>query len=301
MLPVDEQKGHFEEQPKERNPLSNYQPKESHVSNDVMLIMKRLEQIRKRMGFTDRNQKEYRCEECRDSHIIINQETGLGRECHCVERERAKRQIEHLVANSGVAREVLEGKTFNTLQTSGDYDYARNAIKMSKLFINKHFIEPAIEPAPIVPKWFWFFLQANVWSGKTYLAYAFTNELINQQQDVYLFNHVAGMEKFFQSFKNEQMVGEVHAQRERLKNAKVLVWDDFLKGNTPDYIVRYITDVLDHRFQRKMLTIFLSTKSLEEIYRTDPSLYHRIVEASNSKDNTLKMLRPEPTRGVCNE
>lgn len=211
------------------------------------------------------------CEKCHNKGYILYKRDGIdyARECECMTKRRSMRRIR----NSGM-EDMLERYTFDSYDVS---DTRRAAVDPTRKAIKENAEEFAETNSG------WFFIAGQSGSGKTHICTAICKRLIDYGKDVYYMSWRDESRKL-KSLVNSDDIDE---PLKRLKSVSVLYIDDFLKGGWSDADIRLAFEILNSRYNNRMLRTIISTEiPLNKLFDIDEAMAGRIYE--RSKGYTFK-------------
>lgn len=203
--------------------------------------------------------------------LFIIQEDGSAKECEC----RALRIAEEKLKASGVSEEFRK-KTFD------NFDYERNIETMESFFKAKSYSKNFEEIRATRKNSIMFVGQVG--SGKTHLAIAISNILLDKGIGVIYMPYRDSITNLKQSILNEE-----NYQREinKYKNAQVLMIDDLFKGRITESDINIIYEILDYRYFKNLPVIVTSEKTIDELVEIDEAIGSRLYEMSKNYVATM--------------
>ena len=206
----------------------------------------------------------YKCPECKDTGMIWTRDAkgyDYVRKCKCLEIKEAKERLER----SGLAREFKE-KRFDNYNTYGN---EKLEVAKSKC---ESYVKHTIDNDGKLPS---LLLCGQVGAGKTHLGTASSVALIN-----------AGMSVKYMCYREEmtslkaKVMDEVAYTCEinRLKQARVLFIDDFLKGKITESDINIIYEIVNYRYNNDLPIIISTEKDLDGLINFDEAIGSRIIE-----------------------
>lgn len=213
--------------------------------------------ISQRASSEGKRKSEYQCNICHDSEWIIDTKTNTAAPCKCQEAKRYKRILDA----SGISK-AFQQKTFNGFATSGKPKIVEQAKKTALDYAQNIENEKSIA------------FIGKVGSGKTHLAAAIANELMAKGIGVLYENYRDMLNKLKQSVLDEE---NYQRQMQKYKNATVLFIDDLFKGMN-DTDVKYVYEVIDHRYFTGKRVIITSERKVTEWLEIDEAIGSRLYE-----------------------
>lgn len=206
---------------------------------------------------------EYKCNKCRDMLFII-QDDGTAKECEC----RALRIAEEKLRASGVSEEFRK-KTFDNFNYKKSNEIMESYIKAKSYFKNFDTIRDSRENSIM--------FLGQVGSGKTHLAIAISNLLLDRGIGVIYMPYRDSITNLKQSIRDEE-----NYQREinKYKNAQVLMVDDLLKGKITESDINIMYEIINYRYFKNLPIIITCEKTVNEIIEIDEAIGSRLFEMS---------------------
>lgn len=121
------------------------------------------------------------------------------------------------------------------------------------------------------------YIYGSVGSGKTHIATAISNRLLQNGVNVEYFEYRERMTKLKQIITDDTK----YTKEINCKKAKVLFIDDLFKGRITESDINIIYEIINYRYQTHLATIITSEKTVEEILNIDEAIGSRIIEISN--------------------
>lgn len=213
----------------------------------------------------------YKCDKCKDM-LFIELEDGSFGPCEC----RQLRIAEDKLKASGVSEEFrnMRFENFNyesSLETMEAYATAKS---YSKSFGE---IRVARQNSTI--------LMGQVGSGKTHLAMAISNTLLDNSVGVIYMPYRSIITKIKQSITDEE-----NYQREinRYKEAQVLFIDDLFKGRITEADINVMFEIVDYRYFKKLPVVVTTEKTIDDLLEIDEAIGSRLYEMSKNHMVTMK-------------
>ena len=128
-------------------------------------------------------------------------------------------------------------------------------------------------------------LMGQVGSGKTHLAMAIANMLLDNSIGVIYMPYRSSITNLKQSITDEE-----NYQREinMYKNAEVLLIDDLFKGRITESDINIIYEIIDYRYFKNLPIIVTTEKDIDELINIDEAIGSRLYEMSKSYIVTMK-------------
>ena len=215
----------------------------------------------------------YKCNKCNDKgYTIINEDgTEAVKFCECREITLAKERLE----KSGIADRV-KTNTFKTYKVDND---ARNSARNICI---KYITDFNKEKSLL--------LQGQVGSGKTHLAIATCNKLLEKYSVKYM-----SYTKDINELKFNMTDTDFYNKKiSEYRNTTVLFIDDLFKGfEKGDYSraraeLRIIYDIVNFRYDNKKAMIITTELSVNQLLDLDEALASRIIEMSRGYRHEFK-------------
>lgn len=121
------------------------------------------------------------------------------------------------------------------------------------------------------------YICGAVGSGKTHLATAISNQLLQSAIQVEYFEYREKMTKLKQIITDNQQ----YEREMRCKKTKVLFIDDFLKGKITESDINIIYELINYRYQVGLPMIITSERNIVEILQIDEAIGSRLAEMCN--------------------
>lgn len=215
----------------------------------------------------------YNCNQCQDKgYLIINEDgTETVKFCECRELAWAKERLE----KSGIADRV-KNNTFKNYEVNNQ---ARlNARNICIKYITDFNKEKSL------------LLQGQVGSGKTHLAIATCNKLLEKYSVRYMSYVKDIVELKFNMNKTEFYNKKINEYRD----VSVLFIDDLFKGfEKGDYErakaeLRIMYDIINYRYDNKKSMIITTELTTDKLLELDEALASRIIEMTNNFETESK-------------
>lgn len=128
-------------------------------------------------------------------------------------------------------------------------------------------------------------LMGQVGSGKTHLAMAISNTLLDSSVGVIYMPYRSIITKIKQSITDEE-----NYQREinRYKEAQVLFIDDLFKGRITEADINVMFEIVDYRYFKKSPIIVTTEKTIDELIEIDEAIGSRLYEMSKGYEIIMK-------------
>jgi len=127
-------------------------------------------------------------------------------------------------------------------------------------------------------------LCGNVGSGKTHLACAVINRLMESGFQCEYFDYRENMTMLKQCVLNQE---KYEKKMDKVKTVKILLVDDLFKGKITDSDVNIMYEIINARYQRKLATIITTEKDPEQLLDIDSAVGSRIIEMT--RDNLINI------------
>lgn len=117
----------------------------------------------------------------------------------------------------------------------------------------------------------WFYVGGGVGTGKTHLTVALSNSLMQEGRAVRIVNWV-----------DELMMMRPGVESERfriMREAPILMIDDFFRGNPDEFSRRIAYSVINYRYSQRLLTLINSEHDLRGLFLKDEAIASRIKES----------------------
>lgn len=209
------------------------------------------------------NEEVFSCSKCEDKGYIFNEE-GEVVWCEC----KLKKDAEERLEKSGLADRV-KLNTFKNFKI--DNEQREKAVKTSMNFL-KVFKEA--HPSMI--------LMGEPGSGKTHLAIATANKLLNEYSVKYVLYDEIRELKYHQTdrdYMNKEFL--------KFKNAQILFIDDLFKNldKVTDYEkikseIEVVYEIINYRYNQKKPLIVTTELDINRLMKVDKAIASRILEMS---------------------
>lgn len=213
----------------------------------------------------------YKCDKCRDMQFIELEDGSFG-PCEC----RKFRIAENKLKASGISEEFREKRFEN-------FDYERSIETMQAYAKAKSYsknfdgIRVARKNSTL--------LSGQVGSGKTHLAMAIANMLLDNSIGLIYMPYRSSITNLKQSITDEE-----NYQREinMYKNAEVLLIDDLFKGRITESDTNIMYEIIDYRYFKNLPIIVTTEKSVDDLLEIDEAVGSRIYEMSKDYVVSIK-------------
>lgn len=231
----------------------------------VQQMMQKVEK-QERESYLDKSENlnqenSYECSKCRDM-LFIESEDGSYAPCEC----RQLRISEVKLKKSGVSEEFRNMRFEN-------YNYERSMYTMEAFLIAKNYSKSFNEIKAVRRNSF--SMMGQVGSGKTHLAMAVANNLIDNCVGVIFMpyrNIITKMKQLITDGEKYQKEIQVY------KDAQVLLIDDLFKGKITEADINVIYEIIDYRYFKKLPLIITTEKTTDELLNIDEAIGSRIYE-----------------------
>ena len=211
----------------------------------------------------------YKCEICKDKEYIFVDDAVKF--CKCREVRLAKERLER----SGIADRV-DKNTFKTYKVKNEQQNTGRNICID--YIKDFNKEKTL------------LLQGQVGSGKTHLAIATCNKLLEKYAVKYM-----SYTKDINELKFNMTDTDFYNKKlDDYRNTTILFIDDLFKGfEKGDYSrarteLRIMYDIINYRYDNKKAMIITTELSISQLLELDEALASRIVEMTNNSDLNTK-------------
>lgn len=128
-------------------------------------------------------------------------------------------------------------------------------------------------------------LMGQVGSGKTHLAMAISNTLLDNSVGVIYMPYRSIITKIKQSITDEE-----NYQREinKYKEAQVLFIDDLFKGRITEADINVMFEIVDYRYFKKLPVVVTTEKTIDDLLEIDEAIGSRLYEMSKNHMVTMK-------------
>jgi DNA replication protein DnaC len=129
----------------------------------------------------------------------------------------------------------------------------------------------------------WFVMFGNYGVGKTHLAASIANELLRRQWQV-LFTVVPDLLDHLRSTFGPSSEVKYDERAELVRNVPLLVLDDLGTENTTLWAREKLFQIINHRYNERLATVFTSNRRPEDI---DPRIYSRMTDRDLCEEQLL--------------
>ena len=202
----------------------------------------------------------YDCPKCEDRGYTFEIKDGyeVAVPCSCLEKRQSIEKMER----SGLS-EVFRQKTINSFIDDKEWQIkAKNEVIR---YIND-FLKKETNASLI--------LCGNPGSGKTHLGVAAMLELIDNNVGCVYKEYISMLTNLKQVNEEEEFIKEL----EKYINPRVLLLDDFLKGQPTEADRKYIYKIINTRYLKGKPMIISTEKSIKEILMFDEAIGSRLIE-----------------------
>lgn len=193
------------------------------------------------------------CMVCGDEGVIVDWARNVARPCSCVE----KRMVQRLIRSSRIGDE-FRSKTFENFVIEGKDERVVKAAKMATQYVrtfdqSRHSARNS------------FAVCGAVGSGKTHLAVAVANRLLQRGVEVRYFNFVTGFKEMLARY--DDGGSAVEEVRHDLQTCEVLLLDDVAKGkpdrrtklpSISDAVFSELYSIVEHRYFHRLPLLWTS-------------------------------------------
>jgi len=186
--------------------------------------------------------------------------------CSCTLREREKDRQARLQRYSGLDLELLQKMTFK------NFDWKRANLPPGQRENLKHAFDTALEFAGSPQGWLVF--MGVIGCGKTHLAAAIANYRLKEGQPVKFVVVPDLLDHLRSTFSPESPV-TYDQLFEEVKNAPLLILDDFGEQSTTPWAEEKLYQVINYRYNARLATVITTRLALDEI---DPPISSRLAD-----------------------
>lgn len=129
----------------------------------------------------------------------------------------------------------------------------------------------------------WLVTLGQVGCGKTHLCTAVAYQLLEQGKPMKYMQWRADVTKLKACVMDEEYKQTIDS----LKNIAVLYIDDLFKGNVTDADINIAFEIINHRYNKKLITIISSERSMKQLSEIDSAISSRIYEMSKGYQVTI--------------
>ncbi len=199
------------------------------------------------------------CDKCNHTgFVIVDRETMTLKKCECYDAAIARERIE----KSG----MLRNKTFR------NFDAYNEILAKVKLKCQEYTPDRSL------------MLIGQVGSGKTHLAMAIGNMLLDQNIPVVYFGYRTAVAEMKFNILDREYYNRLIS---KFLDAKILIIDDLFKGGATEAELKIIYEIVDYRYRHNLQAVLSSEKTLAELLKIDEAIISRIVE--NAKGSIVEI------------
>lgn len=207
----------------------------------------------------------YKCTKCKD-RMFIELEDGSFGSCEC----RNIRIAEYKLKASGVSEEFRK-KRFENFNYENSIESMEAYIKAKNYSKNFNSIKSSNNNSIM--------LLGQVGSGKTHLAMAISNIMLDNSIGVIYMPYRSVITKIKQSVTDEE---NYQKEVNIYKNAEVLLIDDLFKGRITEADINIIYEIVDYRYFKNLPMIITTEKNIEDLVEIDEAIGSRLYEKSKN-------------------
>ncbi len=194
------------------------------------------------------------CSICNDLHYL--NKNGLVVRCEC----QLKHDIEQNMKKSGM-NNLLNNKVSNfETKQKWQSDLKNLAIKYAKTYTDE-----------------WFVVLGQSGSGKTMICSALANKMLSDGLSVNYIQWDSFMREHKQKVIKEGDVSFLY----KVMDVQVLYIDDLFKGKITDYDLEVCYEVINYRYNKRLITIVSSEHLFNSLNQIDSAIAGRMFERSN--------------------
>jgi DNA replication protein DnaC len=176
--------------------------------------------------------------------------------CHCTQKEREKELQSRLRKYSGLEAKLLQNMTFDNFDREGHTPLPEQRESLKEAF------RLALDFAKAPEGWL-VFMGVNG-CGKTHLAAAIANYRLKEAKPV-KFVVVPDLLDHLRSTFNPESKVSYDQLFEEVKNSPLLILDDLGKQSTTPWAEEKLYQIINHRYNAHLPTVFTTNCSLDEI------------------------------------
>jgi DNA replication protein DnaC len=176
--------------------------------------------------------------------------------CRCTQTEREKERRSRLLRYSGLEARLLQKMTFDS------FDWKRVNLPKEQSDNLKKAYDTALDFAKAPEGWL-VFMGVNG-CGKTHLAAAIANHVLQEGKAVKFVVVPDLLDHLRSTFSPQSPVSYDHLFEE-VKNAPLLILDDLGKQTTTPWAEEKLYQIINHRYNHQLPTVFTTNCSLDEI------------------------------------
>lgn len=203
------------------------------------------------------------------THRFVNKTVRVACDCDVAEREAIDRRMEHeermreieKLRSLSLMDEKLKDVTFSKCQVTEDN---RKALGIAKRYAERFDEMHKMHQGLL----FW----GNVGTGKSYIAAAIANELLNRNVPVVMTSFVKLLNEM-QGFGSD-----AGTHIEKINTAKLLVIDDLGSERGTDYTLEKVYDIVDSRYRAGKPVIMTTNLTMQQMKECTDIRYNRIYD-----------------------
>ena len=203
------------------------------------------------------------CDICKNKGFIYcvpeDSDTMVRKNCEC----KKQRDIFWNKEKSGLGH--LKDKRLNEFKVNNDIQKAMRAMAVEYLTLDKY---QDIKP--------WLFIGGQSGSGKTHIASAICNELLNRGYVVKYVVWTDFMDKVKQEFKRRD--DDILGILQSCKECEVLFIDDLFKARTTEFDIQKAFELINARYSQQRITVVTTELNDQQLYSIDSAIMGRIIE-----------------------
>jgi DNA replication protein DnaC len=205
----------------------------------------------------------------REDLPITHPRFGKAQICSCCLEDMQKAYAENMLSISN--REALSGKLFENFQPEGHSPYTQHRMSLKNAWNKcREFAEN-----PSSSKWL--FLHGTYGCGKTHLAAAIANALVERGQAVVFMNVTDLLDHLREAF--SAGVGESLMSRlDRIRDAPVLILDDLGAESPTPWAMEKLYQIINFRYNGNLPTVVTSNR---DISRLEPRIASRLQDTEH--------------------
>jgi DNA replication protein DnaC len=186
--------------------------------------------------------------------------------CRCTQPERDRKSRNRLQRYSGLELELLKKMTFDS------FDWKRLNLPPEQRESLKHAFDTALDFAKSPENWLVF--MGVTGCGKTHLAASIANYRLKEGQPVKFVVVPDLLDHLRSTFSPESPV-TYDQLFEEVKNAPLLILDDFGEQSTTPWAQEKLYQIINHRYNARLATVITTRLALDEI---DPPISSRLAD-----------------------
>lgn len=233
-----------------------------------------LTQVRKNQNTTSIAINNYKCEKCKDTTWILNDDGKVIARCECYEMECTRRIWEDFGVDPSKVKLLRNYNAYNDDTNKAKklaVEYIKNFEEIKKLEKN------------------WFGLMGQPGDGKTHIVIAIGKALLDKKIKVVYISYIEAIRELKSCATDTENYNKL---LDRYKKAKVLIIDDLYKEKVRNGTLvegltvvdtKHIYPILNYRYSNNLPTLFSTECTPDMLKNLDEAMGDRILERLDGK------------------